>query len=458
MGSEFFGLWSLLWAITQFANIGTLGISSIVNKFSSEINCTDAETSCIISSALLIVLPMAVLALLILLGFRNILVDNIKPSFTYLNQFKTALMICTFSIIPQFINKIFQGYFLSQIKNRFVRTMEFISSTFPLMGGVIISIFVKNLVWLSIWNLLVQITILCVFIITTARSFIWRWSPKVITLKRMLRFSAFMFLASSANTFFQQFDRILVGMILGSVAAGVYSVGTGVGSRLAIISGQTTETMIPYSSLKNSLGEYEKLYKIFRKLSEYLSLIIAGSASLCIIWMREILSLWISPEYASSYYLLFCVLILAYGFLSLSRPADQTLIGLGHVQLTSLTYLLASTAMITSLYFLSQKFGLFGAASANLVMVLLLIMNLFAYKVINKKIQWIHVFEDLKWGIVLPSLAYLMILFHASWYLKLSFSLLMGIFALIIIKKDTFIKTQLGQITQRLPNKKEASH
>jgi O-antigen/teichoic acid export membrane protein len=44
MGNEFFGLWSIIFAIAQFTNIGTLGIGSIVNKFASENNCTEAAS------------------------------------------------------------------------------------------------------------------------------------------------------------------------------------------------------------------------------------------------------------------------------------------------------------------------------------------------------------------------------------------------------------------------------
>ena len=455
MGDEFFGLWTILFAVAQFANIGTLGIGSIINKFASENNCTDSEASSILSSALIIILPMAFVTIFIIFVFKNVLVDTINPSITYIHQFNVALMICTLSIIPQFINKIFQGYFLSQLKNKFVRTMEFISSIFPLTGGVLITIFEKNLVWLSAWNLFIQIVIFFIFMATATRSIRLEWTPKITTLKRMLGFSTFMFLESSAITLFQQFDRVLVGMTLGSVAAGVYTVATSVGLRLSIITGQATEVIIPYASLKNSLGENEALYQIFRKLSKYISMMIAGLAGLSIIWMREILAIWISPEYATTHSNFFRVLIMAYGFLSLCRPAHQTLTGLGRVQFTSLLYLFVSVIMLTSLVFLSHRFGLNGAAYANVVMVILLAMNLWTYKILNKKLDWRHVFADLKWGILMPIIAYLVILTNAPWYYRAGYSLLLGALVYIMLNKDTFIKSQLGQITQRSTLEKE---
>jgi len=149
MGDEFFGLWSILFAIAQFTNIGTLGIGSIVNKFAAEKNDSRAEDTSILSSAVIIVLPMALVTVIILLICRNLIVNKIDPSLMYLDQFKYALTICAFSIIPQFINKVFQGYFLSQIKNKFVRTMDFITSIFPLAGAILITTVEKNLVWMQ---------------------------------------------------------------------------------------------------------------------------------------------------------------------------------------------------------------------------------------------------------------------------------------------------------------------
>jgi O-antigen/teichoic acid export membrane protein len=458
MGSDFFGLWSILFAITQFANIGTLGISSIVNKFSSEINCDNEETSSIISSALIVILPMAFVTTLIIIGLRDFLISNIKPSPIYAEQFNDALILCAFCILPQFIYKIFQGYFLSRLENQLVRGMELISAIFPLVGGILLSAIVKNLLWLSIWNLIVQISILCIYIFVTRRRILWNWSPKTSTLQRMLRFSAFLILESSASNLFQQFDRVLVGMTLGSVATGVYSVATGVGSRLAIISGQATETMMPYSSLKHSMGQNDQLYTVFRKLSKYLSFMVASLATLCIIWMREILSIWISPEYATANYMVFTILIMAYAFLSLSRPAYQTLTGLGLVQFTSLIYLFASVIMIGSLYFLSREYGLLGAAYSNFIMMGLLSMNLCIYKILNKKLDWRHVSGDLKWGIILPVISYLIILFQSQWYIKVCFSLLLLLFDFLMIRKDSFIRDQFRNIQKMVFNKRKAIH
>jgi len=452
MGDEFYGLWTIIFAIMQFTNIGTLGIGSVVNKFASEHENQDLNIGNIISSALLIILPMAILTAIILLVAKNIIIDHINIPNTYSEQFNQALTVCSICVIPIFFNKVFQGYFLSQIMNRFVNSVEFLSNIMPWISGIIIAVFEKNLLWISVLNLVIQLSIATLYSIIFSKKIRKLSAPSYKTIKRTISFSIFMFLESSAITLFQQFDRILVGFTQGPIIAGVYSVGTSVSVRLSMITGLTTEVMIPYASLKDSMGDQERLFATFRTLSRYLSSILAIISSVAIIWMHEILSLWISPDYANRYASAFKILIIAYNLLSLSRSGHQTLTGMGKVKFTSLVYLFSSSLMLISLYFLSNNFGLRGAACANLIMVLLISFNLFVYKTLNHQIRWKDMFVDLGWGIFLPIFIYLLgsIFPFMSTLEKLILTLIISISLFINLLRDENIKNRLSLIKHSL--------
>ena len=449
MGDEFYGLWIIIFAIMQFTNIGTLGIGSVVNKFASEQDNPEFDVGNIISSALSIIMPMAILTAIVLLIVKNIIFGYLNISTTYAEQFNLAITVCSISIIPQYLNKVFQGYFLSQIMNKFVRSLDFVSSVFPWIGGIIIAVFEKNLLWMSILNLVIQTGIAVIYSLILARKIKKLTSPSYQTIKRMLSFSIFMFVESSAITLFQQFDRILVGFTQGPILAGVYSVGTSISLRLSSMTGQATEVMIPYASLKDSSGDQVKLYSTFSSLSRYISFILAVISSVAIIWMHEILSVWISPEYANQYAGAFKILILAYNLLSLSRSGHQTLTGMGKVKFTSLVYLFSSIFMLANLFFLSKYFGLLGAASANLLMVLLLSFNLYVYKTLNKQIRLSNVIEDLGWGIFFPIFIYLLVSIFPFMSLleKLMLTLIMSISLFYILFRDKDIKNRLSLIS-----------
>ena len=160
-----------------------------------------------------------------------------------------------------------------------------------------------------------------------------------------------------AITFFQQFDKLIVGFTLGPVLAGVYSIGTSLALRISMVTGQATEVMVPYASLQESLDAHQKLYAIFRRLSHYVSLLVAGISSILIIWMNEILSLWISPGFAAHY---------ANGFRILDHRlrVDKSLPSCApdldrhrqsQVHFTRLS--LSTILMLTGTFFLSKKFG-----------------------------------------------------------------------------------------------------
>ncbi len=328
------------------------GFEPIVNKFASEVHEEEDAGAKILSSAIMIVFSMALLVAIALFALRNPLAKSINPSPEYLQQFKNSLAVYALVIIPQFLIRVFHGFFLSQIMNRFARSMDLLNSLLPLLGGVLISLLIKDLFLLALWNLLVSFLVLGLYIFRTHQVIRLRWHPTQATIKRMMGFSVFMFIESAAITLFQQFDRLLVALTLGPAASGVYSVATGIGLRMSIIAGNITEVLVPYASRKQSLGERAALEGTVSKVSRYISLIAALAGGLLIVWMKELLSVWISPQYAETNSLFFCIIILAYGILSLSRPAHQTLVGLGKVRFTAITYFTSSILMLLAVYIL----------------------------------------------------------------------------------------------------------
>lgn len=450
MGGEFYGLWMILFAVGQLSVIGTLGIESIVNKFASEVNEGKESGTNILSSAIVVVFGAALIVAVALFALRNLLAESINPSAQYLLQFKNALAVYALVIIPQFFIRVFHGFFLSQIMNRFVRTMDLLNSLLPLLGGVLLSLVVKNLLVLSLWNLLISFLVLGLYIIRTRRVIRLRWLPTRGTIRRMLGFSGFMFIESAAITLFQQFDRLLVALTLGPAASGVYSVATGVGLRMSIIAGNITEVLVPYASRKQSLGESADLEATVRKVSRYISLTAALVGGLLIIWMKELLSVWISPQYAEANSLFFCIIILAYGVLSLSRPAHQTLVGLGKVKFTSLIYLLASLLMLVALYLLSRDFGLIGAGLANLVMLLLLGMNLFLYLWFNRGDVWHGFVSDLVLGVLPLVMALIFARMGFAWPNKLIYTTGLLALILIVLAKDPEFIARVKHLVTRI--------
>jgi O-antigen/teichoic acid export membrane protein len=457
MGPEFFGLWSMLNALILLSGIGTLGISSIVNKFASEAQ-VDQDASRlhhgeVISAGVLIVLPMALITAALLALTRNFMAQNLNVSPAFRAQFGAALLMVAVGILPQFLARVPQGFLLSQLRNTLVRAIETVFSVTLWSGAVLIAYYRRDLTLIALWCLLNSTLMMLVYFLG-----LWRIAKPGLRVnfplvRKMMNFSGYLFLESTAIAMFQQMDRLIVGLTLGPVIAGVYSVGTSVGLRLAILTGQVTEVMIPYASLKDSVSANERLYLVFRQLSRYVSLLVAGLGGLLVVWMNEILAAWISPAYAADYSSLFRLFIVAYGLLSLARPAHQTLTGIGQVRFTSLIYLFTTLIMLVSLFFLSRRFGFLGAALANFAPVLLLIFNLYTYRKLARRIAWRDVFSDLKWGLLLPVSTLLLVRLSPDLWMKTLLTTILGLLITLLIIKDGALRPWLSGRIRRLAPK-----
>jgi O-antigen/teichoic acid export membrane protein len=456
MGEEMYGLWSMLNAILLFSGIGVLGMGTVVNKFASEGGEQALQINSILSAATIILLPMSGLVALILFLGRGWIASQFGLAPGYQQQFSVAMIFTALSIFPQFLGRIPHGYLLSQLKNKLARAVELGINISMLTGAVIIAYIAQNLIWMALWAFIVQTIGMATLFAIVLSEINFQWKIEVPVFRRLLSFSGFSFLESLAVSLFQQFDRILVGFLLGPAAAGVYSVGTSVALRLSIVAGQATEVMLPYASRKYSDNEHVGLYSTFRKMSKIIALLIGMFAALLILWMDKLLSLWISPEYSIKYTKIFCVFILAYFLISLSRVGHQTLTGMGKARFTSLMYLFTSILMLAGVYLLTKRNGLMGAAMANLIMVLLLSFNLFVYSKFSKLNLFNDFVKDNCLPIVMLFIAYLMTLqpIHSSIsvriYASLAYIMLIAIFLIRIEVVHTLVLQLKGRLLKSL--------
>ncbi|HMB23650.1 MAG TPA: hypothetical protein VKP08_12490, partial [Anaerolineales bacterium] len=108
--------------------------------------------------------------------------------------------------------------------------------------------------------------------------------------------------------------------------------------------------------------------------------------------------------------------------------------------------------MFISLYFLSRQLRLSGAALANFVPALLLVMNLYIYKRMSGRAALMQLFGDLKWGIFLPGLLLILVFFEPVIWLKILMTIALGAFSGIIVYKDEWMQPWLTNQLKRVAN------
>jgi O-antigen/teichoic acid export membrane protein len=445
MGNAFFGIWSILYSLVLMSSFGTLGIEAIVTKIAAE--TPDPSSSdrkhlgAIFTGGLIIILITSALIAFIIVLTRGLIAERLATSGFASEELNLALLFIAVSIIPYFLTRVPKGILLSRLKNYSVRAIDTTASIMLWLGALtIVWVFGKEIVLISAWFLVVFTVALLIYFVALRHSTHIDLVFDSQVIRRMLRFSGPMLLESSAITFFQQFDRIVVGFVLGPAAAGVYSVGSSVGLRMSMVIGQATEVMIPYASNKDSAQAHERLLFTFRRLTRFSNVVVLVLGSVLIIWMQEILTVWISPEYASEHAGVFRVLILAYCLLSMSRPGHQTLTGLGRISFTAIVYAIATGIMLFLVNFLAARYGLIGAGAANLAMVILLSFSLYVYKLLSGKIRLNQILLDFGSGIIVLAAVFALGFFEPATSTKLLATLLAGMTAAIILSSDQNVR------------------
>lgn len=440
MGEEFYGLWIVFLSLILLSNAGTFGIDTIVNKYVAEVSAKEDSKKIynqIISAGFIIIFGFAVSISIILFALRNILISNINTNQIFKSQLPIALILLIIGIFPQFFSRVPQGFLLSQLKNSQVRLIDLLSSIFLWVGAIIIAVFGKNLINLAVWALTINFLTLFLYIeVMRKNQFQYSFDFNSKVLRSMLSFSGWMSIETISVAFFQQFDRILVGIIINPAAAGVYAVGTSIGLRLTMITKQVTEVMLPYTSLNISLGNTEKIYLTFRKLVSYVNISLAAISCTLIFWMPEIVSIWISPTYSEKYSNIYRIIIFTYSLFTIGHPGRQTLIGMGKAKLVALMYSGNSIIFLICIYILSKIAGLPGAAWSNITMIFLVGFNILSYKYLSGNFIWGHFFKDGLYWVLLPASTYIFVLFNEALNLKIIINLAILLFLLFIFGKN----------------------
>ena len=151
MGSEFFGLWSILNSILGFSRIGELGLSVVVKKFASEDSVLPPDLNKIISAGMVLLLPSAFIGALVLVIIRGWLSIQLDIPTDTIPQFKNAVLILALTLFPQFLLRIAHGFYLSQLQNTFIRAVELLEHLLIWIGAVLISIVQKNILHIALW-------------------------------------------------------------------------------------------------------------------------------------------------------------------------------------------------------------------------------------------------------------------------------------------------------------------
>jgi O-antigen/teichoic acid export membrane protein len=185
----------------------------------------------------------------------------------------------------------------------------------------------------------------------------------------------FTWIGSLGAVAFQSLDRIMVGMVLGASAAGTYAVASGIATRLYMLVSQFTQVLTPFASSYQEDSSQAQIQTAFRLSSRWGACILVMTASVLVMWMDTILNIWISPQFSEQYASLFRIMVIAYAVYSMAAPAYRIVVGLGWLKVPTAIMIVSGSCTLFMLWILTRNIGLVGAAYANFVYCIVLLIN-----------------------------------------------------------------------------------
>jgi O-antigen/teichoic acid export membrane protein len=187
------------------------------------------------------------------------------------------------------------------------------------------------------------------------------------TLSMIAGFGCFSWLQAVSAVVFGQADRLVIGLILGAPAVACYALCAQAAQTIHGIVAAGFHALFPHLSSRFAVKEPADLRRtVWMAFKTNLVLAMCLGAPL-ILLSRNILSLWMGPEFARQAWPVLSILAASYSFFALNVTAHYVLLAIGRVRLVTAVNLIAGAAMLLLMLLFTPRLGLVGTACARLV-------------------------------------------------------------------------------------------
>lgn len=233
-------------------------------------------------------------------------------------------------------------------------------------------------------------------------------------LRRLAPFSFLLFAGQMTSQIGLQIDRTMVGMLLGTSALAYYTVPTKITDRIPGMMYVFCTALYPLSAEAAATGKVGELRVLYNEVIRILLLLSALIATLLIALSKQLLTLWIGPEFMANSWLVLALLAASVVWRSSGSVAYQVCTGMGRADIYLVGSIVTAVCLIVPVAVLAPRWGAPGVALA--VFIGLSISNLLydwytRRKVLGSKSlrEWL-----VPYARIVPAVAGPVLLFHLS--------------------------------------------
>lgn len=405
LGQAEYGLFSLASSAVSYLSLLSFGFGSTIIRYISKYRAeNDKESEEKVFGFFLVL--YCVLALLVLIC-GVVIAYNVEPIFNKglttneLNKMKILVMIMTFNSALSFPISVYSSMVVAHEKYIFRKLIDMFSTVLAPIANLVALYLGYASVGMATAATIIQFVILPLNVFYCYRIInikpIFAKLPKTL-IKEMLGFSVFIFIGTLVDMLFWATDKVILGMLAGSVAVAIYNVGSTFNSMVMNLSTSISGVFTPrVTGMVVKDASKEELNSIFIRIGRIQFIIIALIVSGFTVFGPSFIKLWAGPGYSGAYWIAIMTMF------PLCIPLIQNMgltivIAQNKHQFRSIVYLIIAVANVIMTYISVPYFGIYGAAACSCIAYVIgqgIIMNIYYYKFTGLDIPlfWRNIFK-----------------------------------------------------------------
>lgn len=393
LGEAEHGLYSLANSAIGYLSLLSFGFGSTIIRYFSKYRVENNKAAVQRTFGFFLVLYSALAVLVILGGW--IIAENAASIFERslsaqeLEKIKILLLVMAFHTAFSFPLSVITSVALAYERYVFRRMMDIFSTIASPVVNLIVLYLGYASVGMAIAGTILQVLVffpnaIHCFCVLGVKPTFERLPGSLV--REMVGFSAYVFLGSIVDMLFWATDKVIIGMLVGTVAVSVYQIGSTFNNIVMQLSTSISGVLTPkITGMVVKDAPKEVLTELFIRIGRIQFLIVALIVTGFAVFGQPFILLWAGESYADAYWIAVMTLF------PLCIPLIQNT-GLSIVvaqnkhKFRSIVYLIIAIANVISTYLVVPYLGGVGAALCSCVSYLLgqgLIMNIYYYKVVG---------------------------------------------------------------------------
>ena len=368
LGIREYGVWSLAYAVLAVLAMSEAGISVAAAVFlSKDLAKRDFAEFGRTLTIILIGAVLVSVVLGLLLWFAGPLIVRSLPGFEVADRVHAgrALQIASLAVSILVLQRTLVG--VEQAFDRYATTnvLELVQSLVTNVGLVVVAWSGGRTIALMKWQVFAFALLLAahccvVFLLLHRKGLSFDWSAEKA--RRMLRYSVATWTATLGSAAFSQFDRLIVGGVLGPSVLGVYAVITNITSKINSFSATAVQPLVPSLSRDASLSGAEDRIRQATRLN---ALIAIGAGSFLYVLADWIMRMLAPGATARQDIVGLQIAVVIYVLYSLNAPGHYILFSIGEARINAVVTVSSGIISLALIFAGARYFGLLGAVVGN---------------------------------------------------------------------------------------------